>query len=209
MADDAVLKNIKLVAFDCDGVLTDSRLHYSSMGEVSMGFNTRDGEAIRLFSEAGIETALISTNRFNTHLYRASDLGIPYVWSPEVQEWSNRIEETKKIHTEIYSYPLRDDKIYYTWPKSWIDRIDPTLFETKLSYFEALCYSLHIFPEQCVYVGDTNTDLPILEKVGYPFVPYDHAITDIDGISNDKIRITGRSGGEGVLFEVWNFFYKS
>lgn len=196
MADDVVLKDIKLVAFDCDGVLTDSKLHYLN-GEISMSFNTRDGEAIRLFQEAGIETALISTNKFSAPVYRALDLNIPHVWTPVVQEWSEYITSLVENSGEVF---LED---YDPWPKEWIES-KPHLFSTKLEYFNALCYSLHILPEQCVYVGDTNTDIPLLKVVGYPFVPYDHAITEL---FEREVGRTAMKGGEGVLFDVWNFFY--
>ena len=48
-------ENIKVVAIDIDGTLTDGGMYYNSEGEYLKKFNTRDGAAIVKFRELGYE----------------------------------------------------------------------------------------------------------------------------------------------------------
>ena len=52
------LENIKLVITDVDGVLTDGGMYYSETGKIQKKFNTKDGMAVELLKENGIEVAL-------------------------------------------------------------------------------------------------------------------------------------------------------
>ncbi|MCQ2520928.1 MAG: HAD hydrolase family protein [Lachnospiraceae bacterium] len=52
--------NIKLVATDCDGCLTDAGMYYSENGDELKKFCTRDGVGFNLLKEAGIITAVIT-----------------------------------------------------------------------------------------------------------------------------------------------------
>ena len=55
-----IVKNIKLLILDVDGVLTDGSLFYSKDGEHIKRFNVRDGQGIKLAQSYGIEIALVS-----------------------------------------------------------------------------------------------------------------------------------------------------
>ncbi len=55
-----LLSQIRLVAFDVDGVFTDGRFYLSNDGVESKAFNTQDGFGIRRLVENGIEVAVIS-----------------------------------------------------------------------------------------------------------------------------------------------------
>ncbi len=57
---DALTKRIKLVATDCDGVLTDGGMYYSETGDELKKFNTLDGMGFEILREHGIKTAIIS-----------------------------------------------------------------------------------------------------------------------------------------------------
>ncbi len=59
-------KQIKLLAMDVDGVLTDGSMYYSENGDELKKFNTRDGMGIQLLRENGIKIAIITKE--NTQL---------------------------------------------------------------------------------------------------------------------------------------------
>ena len=69
------LRNIKLVALDVDGTLTDGGLIYGP-GGVSQTFSAKDGAGIMALREAGIEVAFISFRDFRSTRKRAADLGV-------------------------------------------------------------------------------------------------------------------------------------
>lgn len=70
------LKNIKLLAMDCDGVLTDAGMYYSNSGEELKKFNTRDGHGLGLLRETGIKTAIITGEESQLVANRAEKLKI-------------------------------------------------------------------------------------------------------------------------------------
>jgi 3-deoxy-D-manno-octulosonate 8-phosphate phosphatase (KDO 8-P phosphatase) len=53
-------KDIKLVVFDVDGVLTDGGMLYTESGDEFKKFNAKDGLAIRRVKQRGIQTGIIS-----------------------------------------------------------------------------------------------------------------------------------------------------
>ena len=57
-------KNIKLVAFDVDGVMTDGGLIFDENGVEYKKFNAKDGQGIVLLNNSGFKTAII-TARLN------------------------------------------------------------------------------------------------------------------------------------------------
>lgn len=70
---------IKLVAFDVDGVLTDGTIYYGPDGDAMKGFSARDGMGISLARAAGLRTAVITGRRSPMVERRAADLHIDYV----------------------------------------------------------------------------------------------------------------------------------
>lgn len=74
------LKNIKLIAMDVDGVLTDAGMYYSEDGNELKKFNTRDGKGIELARNAGIKTALITQEKTKIVEKRAEKLRIDHVY---------------------------------------------------------------------------------------------------------------------------------
>jgi YrbI family 3-deoxy-D-manno-octulosonate 8-phosphate phosphatase len=75
----AVLKGIRLVASDVDGVLTDAGMYYSESGDELKKFNTRDGMGIKLLQRAGLITALITMEHTKLVTRRGEKLAIPEV----------------------------------------------------------------------------------------------------------------------------------
>lgn len=73
------LGNIRLVAFDVDGVFTDGRFYLSDDGVESKSFHTQDGYGVRQLLDAGIEVAVISGRRSGAVQKRMAELGVTHV----------------------------------------------------------------------------------------------------------------------------------
>ena len=71
-----IAKNIKLVAFDVDGVLTDGSLTFTEDGKEIKTYNAKDGLGIIMLSKAGIITSIITARNNNTVKLRAEILDI-------------------------------------------------------------------------------------------------------------------------------------
>lgn len=70
------LSNIKVLALDVDGVLTDGSLTFSQNGEEFKTFNAKDGQGIVCLNKAGFITVIITARKNGTVEYRAKNLGI-------------------------------------------------------------------------------------------------------------------------------------
>lgn len=68
--------DIKLLALDVDGVLTDGRITYGNDGEELKSFNIKDGLGIKLMQRAGVEVTIITGRQSNIVERRARELGI-------------------------------------------------------------------------------------------------------------------------------------
>lgn len=78
--DDSIVKKIRLLLMDCDGVLTDGRLYFSERGEELKVFNVRDGQGIADWHRAGFESGIISGRDAGAIIAkRAEELGIRFV----------------------------------------------------------------------------------------------------------------------------------
>ena len=75
------LRQLKLLVFDVDGVLTDGGLLYGPDGQIGRSFNARDGLGIKVLQEAGLQLAWISGGRGESIARRAQDLGIVHCFS--------------------------------------------------------------------------------------------------------------------------------
>lgn len=73
------LGNIRLVAFDVDGVFTDGRFYLSDAGIESKAFHTQDGYGIRTLLNVGIAVAVISGRKSEAVEKRMSELGVVHV----------------------------------------------------------------------------------------------------------------------------------
>ncbi len=73
-------REIRLLALDVDGVMTDGRLYFSQSGEETKAFSTRDGMGIKALQLGGITVALITGRRSAMVEQRAGELGIKQVY---------------------------------------------------------------------------------------------------------------------------------
>ncbi len=71
-----IARRIRLLLLDVDGVLTDGRLIYGASGETTKVFNVRDGHALVVAREAGLEVAIISGRSSAAVKRRMSELGV-------------------------------------------------------------------------------------------------------------------------------------
>lgn len=58
-----------------DGTLTDGRLWFGEMGEVSKAFNAKDGPAARILERVGVETGVLTGRDDEATSARADELG--------------------------------------------------------------------------------------------------------------------------------------
>ena len=73
------LAELRLVAFDIDGVFTDGRFYLSDDGVETKAFNTQDGFGIRRLIDAGFEVAVISGRSSAATGKRMDELGVEHV----------------------------------------------------------------------------------------------------------------------------------
>lgn len=71
--------NIKLFITDIDGTLTDGGMYYSENGDELKKFNTRDGMGLQMLREAGIKTAIITSEDRQLNQRRAEKLKIDFI----------------------------------------------------------------------------------------------------------------------------------
>lgn len=76
----ALLKQIKLLILDVDGVLTDGRIIYTDSGEQIKQFLSRDGLGLRLLMDNGIQVGIITGRRSGALTHRCRNLGIDLVF---------------------------------------------------------------------------------------------------------------------------------
>ncbi len=96
-AAENALSQIRLVAFDVDGVLTDGRFYLSSDGVESKAFNTQDGFGIRQLLNAGIDVAVISGRQSIAVENRMAELGVTHV----VQGCKDKVAALEQLAAQL------------------------------------------------------------------------------------------------------------
>lgn len=86
---------------DVDGVLTDSGMYYDQNGNELKKFNTRDGKGFELLRNAGIKTAIITSEDTRIVSQRAKKLKVDYLY-----QGSNRKQKDLKEICEKEGIPL-------------------------------------------------------------------------------------------------------
>jgi len=74
------IKNLRMIIFDVDGVMTDGTIYYSDAGIEIKGFDVKDGHGMKLLLRAGIELGIITGRYSKTVELRAQEIGIRYVY---------------------------------------------------------------------------------------------------------------------------------
>ena len=73
-------RNVALVSFDVDGVLTDGHIIYGDDGVETKAFHVQDGSAMQLIRSSGIHIAVITGRTSATVTRRMTELGVPHVF---------------------------------------------------------------------------------------------------------------------------------
>ncbi len=89
--------NVRLLAMDVDGVLTDGRIIYTATGDEIKFFNVKDGQGIDLLNKAGIHTAIITARTSPINERRGGELGIRFI----CQGQKKKLECLQRITQEL------------------------------------------------------------------------------------------------------------
>lgn len=82
------MKNVKLIAMDVDGVLTDGSIIYGA-GDIEIKvFFVKDGQGITLARRARIEIAFITSRVSDALVRRAKDLGVIEIHQGVDDKWA-------------------------------------------------------------------------------------------------------------------------
>lgn len=73
-------RNIKLLIFDVDGVLTDGSLYLGDDGQEYKAFNSLDGHGMKMLKNSGVELAIITGRTSKVVIHRAQNLGITHLY---------------------------------------------------------------------------------------------------------------------------------
>ena len=73
-------KQIRLIIFDVDGVLTDGSLYLGDDGQEYKAFNSKDGLGMKLLQKSGVEIGIITGRTSNVVTIRMESLGIRDVY---------------------------------------------------------------------------------------------------------------------------------
>ncbi len=79
-------KNIRLVIFDVDGVLTAGILSYDHKGIESKHFHVHDGQGMKFLKKTGVEIAIITTCQSEIIQRRMQDLGITHTYQGQIDK---------------------------------------------------------------------------------------------------------------------------
>ncbi len=71
-----IVKKIKVLITDVDGVLTDGGLYYNDQGQIFKKFHVQDGLGVKLAQMAGLRIIVITGLKSNAVMKRIEELGI-------------------------------------------------------------------------------------------------------------------------------------
>lgn len=99
--EELTLANIKFLVLDVDGVMTDGGMYYTERGDQFKKFNTKDGMAIKILLNKGLQVAFLSSGS-TEHIIqnRAKTLGVGRVYvgpRPKIEvlkEWCAELQIT-------------------------------------------------------------------------------------------------------------------
>lgn len=100
------MTNIKLFATDVDGTMTDGCMYYAENGMELKKFNFQDGMGFKLLREAGIKTAIITSEETKIVKKRADKLKVDYL---SMGNWQ-KLDFIKNICNEL---DIKLDEVAY------------------------------------------------------------------------------------------------
>lgn len=114
ISPDAVARaqQIRLVAMDVDGTLTDGRIYIGNHGEIMKAFSVRDGFGLNLLRRAGIQLAIITGRESEIVKRRAAELQIDAV----VQGAADKGDSLLALVREFGLQPAQAAFVGDDWP---------------------------------------------------------------------------------------------
>jgi len=99
-------RQVRLVIFDVDGVLTDGRLFLGDDGQKYKAFHARDGHGMKLLQQTGVTLAVITGRTSEVVRIRMEHLGIRHVY----QGQDDKLQAYVALKTTLR---LSDERIAY------------------------------------------------------------------------------------------------
>lgn len=99
-----LLKNVKGLLFDVDGVLTDNRVLLLESGELARSMSIRDGYAIKRATDEGFQVGVISGSDYTPIRERLAALGVKEVHlgiDDKEEVWSAFLERNELSAEEV------------------------------------------------------------------------------------------------------------
>lgn len=106
-----IAKKIKLLAFDCDGVLTDGSVTYDENGVEYKTFNVKDGHGLVRASKSGFITAIITARNNGTVKHRAENLNITELYQGQKYKLPALEEIMKKYNFDFENVAYMGDDL--------------------------------------------------------------------------------------------------
>lgn len=172
-------KDIKLLALDVDGVLTNDSIYFGPDGFEMKQFNTSDGLFMVLGMRSGLELAIVSGRYSQATDTRMKDLGVKHVLQAKLLVQINN-ENNPATH-ELKG------------TKDKVQMIQPLLDELDISF------------EQVAFVGNEILDLKLAAKSAMSFAVADSSQDYIDAVD----YVTEKNGGCGAVREVIELYLKA
>lgn len=97
----ARLAQVKLLALDVDGVLTDGGIYVTENGAEMKKFHVKDGQGLKSIMRLGIEVALISGSSSPSTLHRAKTLGIAHTFVGTEEKLSTLTKLCKRLGVSL------------------------------------------------------------------------------------------------------------
>ncbi|HET6564687.1 MAG TPA: 3-deoxy-manno-octulosonate-8-phosphatase KdsC, partial [Xanthomonadales bacterium] len=105
-------REVRLLALDVDGVMTDGRLYFDQAGAETKAFSTRDGMGIKALQRCGITVALVTGRQSSMVDQRARELGIDLVFQGSDNKLAalQALQQTARLEASQIAY-MGDDWI--------------------------------------------------------------------------------------------------
>jgi 3-deoxy-D-manno-octulosonate 8-phosphate phosphatase (KDO 8-P phosphatase) len=102
----AKAREVKLVIFDVDGVLTDGGLFLGDDGQEYKAFNSKDGHGMKMLQKSGVVIGIITGRTSEVVRIRMESLGIEHVYQGKLDKLPAYEELRDKLG-------LTDDQVAY------------------------------------------------------------------------------------------------
>jgi len=177
-----LFKNIKLLALDCDGVMTD--------GTTLVGTATLGSDIQKMTGATGIELARFN-HRDGAGIHALIETGVPVIMIT-----SQRSEYVKVRGEKLRKANGSDDRRF-----AYFYQIENKV-QCLIDYLAK--HHPEISLDQVCYMGDDIGDISIMKAVGLPI-----AVQDAQPEAKEvALHITDRAGGNGAVREVCDLIMK-